>query len=180
MNTETQKISFDTLIAENPQIKCCRDRRKTIQNALFLLVGIAFIFVANMLGTAGNDTKLILSSIGICIVGIAAIYLVHGGRGYRYVPSQSRMKRGTKFFSRTAEGFFRNIERLDKEDEWTLPIEDSNGGVRVEYIFDESNSFLMLLPSIYEELFYRPLHKEILFSGSRAKEMIRSLNLDKE
>lgn len=178
MNTYTYHPSFDTLIEQNPHIVCRRDKRKTAFNLLSFAIGILFIFLSNRVLTAGNEAKFLLSSVGVCMVGIALIYLIHGGRCYLYLPAQSRMTRGTKFYSRTAEEYFRHLQETDTEDTWSSPIEDRNGGIRIEYIYGEADGYLLLLPSIYEDLTYQPLGRELLFSGAQAKEIAKQLGLD--
>lgn len=180
MNTTSYNIDFDTLIAQHPSIEKHRDKSKTVIYLLFFLVGIAIVLISNKTLATGNEAKLILSSIGICVTGVATIFLIHGGRSYFYQPKKSSMTRGTKFFSRTAEGYFRTLDEKCSEDEWNSPSEDVNGGIKVEYIFDESLDFLMIYPCIYEDLVYYPICKEFVFSGSKARDMVLSLNLNKE
>lgn len=178
MNTNTYSISFDTLIEKNPHIACCRDLQKTIMNLLFFATGVLFLFISNKMLPTGNDAKFILSTLGVCMAAISIVYLVHGGKSYRYLPLGSRMRRGTRFFSRTAEEYFTQLSEEDGEDSWPTPIEDKNGGIRVEYIYDDTAGYLLLLPSIYEDLTYRPLRSGLCVKGARARELSELLDLN--
>ncbi len=94
MNPEIQYSIWEVLLRQNPEIVRSRDWAKSCFYGAELLVGLVLCVVARMQLFANNLVSALVLLFGICVIGVAVLFLIHGSSRWIYRPTKSRIVGG--------------------------------------------------------------------------------------
>ncbi|GEM_PF-6627626 len=174
-NTSFQDL--DTTIHTCPDIATKRSHRNTLLQSLCMILGFALIVGSRSDLITYDKMRLFLLFFGLCTIGITTIYLIHGSKSLLYIPTQSTLKRGVKYYDLISEVYLTDLYKTSAGNNKIGIKENPSGNVRVEYLIDKEKKFLMVAVARFDNLLFIPLCNTTVYTDTEAEQVIGFLKL---